>query len=245
MNWNIFRKQTETSLFKPYMEVKSISDAYDFAVKNVIAKHREVTTEDGEHTWQSDPFTICITEPWRPNVIHKNSPYGIKFFDKYASDIINGTPSEFVYTYHERLFKYRENYYDDIVSMFVPDEVYLYILDRTINQMDYIEEKLQNEPNSRRGLAITWEPKIDELKKDVPCLQFLQFWLEDNRLNMYVLFRSNDILLALLQNLMGLYTLQKYMAKKLGNKKIGKFWISETMPHLYNKRDANELKKWI
>lgn len=238
-----FLKKDNTG-FLPYAEVKSISEAYEVAMNNVIKCHELVTTEDGEETWQAPPFTICITQPYRSNFIHKFSQYGKEFYAKYAKDILQGTPSNFVYDYHTRIFKYRMHFYDELINTFVPDETYNKILNVYIDQIEYVVDKLKSEPTTRRALAITWQPFIDEVKKDVPCLQFIQFWIENGYLNMYVVFRSEDILSAMNPNMYGIYNIQKHVATKVGVK-IGKYYHTITMPHAYWQRDANVLKNWL
>jgi len=237
----IFRKQ---DTFLPYAEVKSLSEAYEVAVRNVINQHEEVVTEDGEVTWQSNPFTICITQPWRTNFIHKFSPYGREFYKKYADDIVNGTSNKFVYTYHDRLFHYRKHYYDDLINEFIPSDVYGLILDEYIDQINYVVDKLVYEPTSRRAIAITISPYIDEVKKDIPCLQEIQFWISEGKLNIYVFMRSNDILLGMPQNIRGFYKLQFEVAKRIGIH-CGKLFYTVTIPHAYINRDKNELSKWL
>lgn len=230
--------------FKPYASVRSLEEAYSVAVNNVINSNVEVVTEDGEHTLQSPPFTICIEQPWYYKYIHKNSPYGKEFYKKYAYDIVNGTSGHFVYDYHTRLFNYVINYYNNIIATFVEPEIYNPILDEHIDQINYIVEKLIEEPTSRRALAITWQPYIDEVKKDVPCLQYVQCWIENDKVNIYFMMRSNDILLAMPQNIFGFHKLHYYISKKVG-KSMGKMYYSVVIPHIYYKRDANEFSKWL
>jgi len=240
--FHLFKKDT---LFKPYAEVKSLSKAYEVAMNNVISNHTEVVTEDGEITWQSNPFTICITQPWRTNFIHKFSPYGKMFYQKYAKDILNGPDGDFVYDYHSRLFHYRKHFYDDIINEFVPTEIYGQILGEDIDQIQYVIDKLNVEKTSRRAVALTIQPLIDHVKKDIPCLQFIQFWIDEkNKLNMYCLFRSEDILGAFPTNVFGLYKLQKYVANHTDSN-LGKYYHTVTIGHLYTVKNAEDLKKWI
>lgn len=239
--FHLFKKDT---LFKPYVEVKSLSEAYEVAMNNVINCHTEVVTEDGEITWQSNPFTICITQPWRTNFIHKFSPYGKMFYQKYAHDIINGPDGDFVYDYHNRLYHYKKHFYDDVINEFVPTEIYGQILGEEIDQIQYVIDKLNDEPNSRRAVAVTWQPPVDTKIKDVPCFQYVQFWKEGSKLNGFFSIRSNDSLLAMPQNSFGFYKLQRHVAKYTDSN-CGKMWYQPILPHLYAVRDINELKKWM
>lgn len=232
-------------MFRPYIEVESIEEAYAAAINNVISEeHRIVITENGESTWQSDPFTICITSPYK-NYLHENSPYGAQFYKEYAHDLVHGKESDFAYDYHTRLFHYPKHIYDEAISQFIPDVVYSHILDEYIDQIDYIIEKLKEEPTSRRAWAFTWVPAFDTVKEDVPCLQFVQCWIDNNKLNIMCAFRSNDILSAVPANMYGLYCLQKYIRTQIGGIRLGKIWWQVHVPHIYYIRDATELSKWM
>ena len=117
-----------------------------------------------------------------------------------------------------------------------------------INQIDYIVNKLKNEMNSRRALAITWNPYIDidenDNYKSVPCLQYIQFLIRDNKLEMSVMFRSNDILLAYHSNIIGLIVLGEMVAEKL-RIKLNKYTHYIVSAHIYIDRDKSYINKYF
>lgn len=90
----------------------------------------------------------------------------------------NGNDS-FVYTYPERL-----------QAIWVCDE------DGKANfwnQIDVMIERLQKNMGSNRAVATLYQVGLDGDRIDIPCLNWLQFTVRDNKLTLHVMFRSNDI----------------------------------------------------
>jgi len=69
---------------------------------------------------------------------------------------------------------------------------------RTNGQYDYAIEKLKNDRDTRQAVVTIWNPEYDnqEGKKDYPCTVLHQFRIRDNKLNMSVYMRSNDVWLG-------------------------------------------------
>lgn len=217
-----------------YLSCTTLADSYEKAVYAIVWQHTIVKTENGENTWQHEPMLIEITNPTAHDYIHKNSPYGTQFYEAYADVLVNGYKQgsdTFEYDYHSRLFEYYD--YDGVKEE-----------SRHTNQIQYIIDKINDQEATRRAIGITWNPSEDTNKKDVPCLQNVQFWVSGNLLYMSVMFRSEDMLMGYPQNVYGLVALFKYMSEKTGYK-IGKYYHYVTIPHLYNTRDGNYLKVWL
>jgi thymidylate synthase len=98
--------------------------------------------------------------------------------------------------------------------------------------------------STRRAVAITWTPEVDQDEKNVPCLQLIMCTIRRGRLDMKVVFRSNDMLSALGANMYGLTELQKFIADKIGVP-VGTYTHISLVPHVYYKRDASELSKML
>ena len=206
------------------MEIRTntLAEAHIMTCAAIYEDCIEVVTEDGEVTFESpEPFLIIVEDPLNDDMISPLCKFGWKALEQYANDLLWGTENCFAYTYHERLFGY---YYDG----------------RVMNQVDELIDKLRSEPNSRRAQAITWYPNIDLRSNAPPCLQRIQCLVRDGRLNMSVDFRSNDCLSAMGQNMYALVILQEVIANKLGIP-VGRYTHYITCPHLYFKRDAEEL----
>ena len=123
----------------------------------------------------------------------------------------------FVYTYGNRLRHHFMRWYDSESATYV-------------DQIDYIIKKIQHNPSTRRAVAVTLDPAIDDFIDDIPCLQHIQLSVYDKKLCMYVLFRSNDIRYAFVPNMYGLMSLHLDLAHKLGYN-VGRFYYTSYNPH--------------
>jgi len=110
-----------------------------------------------------------------------------------------------------------------------------------IDQIDYIVRKLTAAKNSRRAIAVTWNPAVDENLDDCPCLQIVQCLIRDGKLQMKAVFRSNDILSAAGANIYALVHLQKTIAGRLGIP-CGRYTHIALVPHIYYLRDINDIE---
>ena len=62
------------------------------------------------------------------------------------------------------------------------------------NQIDYVCAKLRQNKNTRHAAISIYDAKEwSSYQKDTPCTYAVQFTILDNKLNMSVLMRSNDI----------------------------------------------------
>jgi len=213
------------------IEVSDIGTAWEESVRHVLRKGIPITTEDNEETLETDELVVKVQHP-SSGGYPKNLPYGQAYLSQYAHDLIYGGENDdrFAYTYHGRLFDYGDSGDEECCIAY--------------DQIGYIIGKLQEQPVSRRAQAITWNPFRDCCVKDVPCLQWTLFLIRDGKLNMKVLFRSNDILMAMYANMYALVALQAYVAHEL-NVPVGTYTHIVTVPHIYHKRDANEVEKWL
>lgn len=152
-------------------------------------------------------------------------PFSEAFMHQYAHDLAFGKVGggKFEYDYHGRLRCWGQEF-----------------LSVGIDQIVYIIEKLRRNESSRRAIGTTWYPHIDEGLEDVPCLQLIHCDIRDGKLNMKVVFRSEDMLLGLGPNMYGLVSLQNNIASNIGIP-TGTYTHIAFCPHLYPKRDENEL----
>lgn len=66
---------------------------------------------------------------------------------------------------------------------------------RTKGQYAAAVDKLKNDRDTRQAVVTIWNPEYDNLpnKRDYPCTTLHQFRIRDNKLNMSVYMRSNDV----------------------------------------------------
>ena len=105
----------------------------------------------------------------------------------------------FVYTYPERLYNMnsvdRENNQDHY------------------NQIDVIVNRLKNYPGSNRAVATLYQVGLDKDEQHIPCLNWIQCTIRDNKLILHVIFRSNDLWNAFPSNMLFL----NYLGLKIVN----------------------------
>ena len=105
---------------------------------------------------------------------------------------------------------------------------------RTVDQYGPVVERLKNDPDSRKAVVTIWYPKLDLLpnKKDYPCTILHQFRIRDNKLNMSVYMRSNDVWLGAAYDFFQFTRVQIAMASVLGIKP-GKYTHHVGSLHIY------------
>ena len=206
----------------------AIGKAHELVVKMILEKGWVLKTEDNEATIEFEEIALQVDTPLAEPMASPYSRFQQKFLEKYAQDLLYGSTASFEYDYHGRLFDWGERLVSD------GHDVH-------INQIDYIISKLRQSGNSRRAIAITWNPVIDEKLDDCPCLQLVQCILREGRLHMRVVFRSNDMLTAAGANMYALVQLQKSVAEKLGVP-IGTYTHISLVPHVYYIRDMQDIE---
>ena len=84
----------------------SLGTAHELAVKMVLEKGRVLDTEDKEATIEFDEIAMRVENPDTEPMVSPHSRFSRKFMEKYAEDLLTGTPAEFEYDYHDRLFNW-------------------------------------------------------------------------------------------------------------------------------------------
>lgn len=99
------------------------------------------------------------------------------------------------------------------------------------NQWDYVKELIRKDPNTRQAI-IHIKDADNRPTKDTPCTVYLQFLLRDNKLNLSVHMRSNDIWMGVPYDMFSFCFLQMKMAMELGVD-IGEYTHYAGSLHLY------------
>ncbi len=197
---------------------------------------------------------------------------GIK--DHWIRNPIDPEDTKWQYTYHERLFAYevplnpfdkiladlpaeeKKIFYDFETAHFLLDRDYAKIIEKEvegkkyqfvrINQIQYVIDKLSEQPFTRQAQAITWQPFMDTDIYDPACLQSMWFRILNDEhgtptLNMNIRFRSRDAYDASFMNCFAFIHVMEYVAeeveKKIGRKiKIGRYIDESDSFHIYGKR---------
>jgi thymidylate synthase len=205
----------------------SLGRAHELVVKMILEKGWMLETENGEQTIEYEPIGIAVNHPATAPQASPASRFQQRFLDQYAEHLLHGSAAKFEYDYHGRLYDWGERLCSE------GHEVH-------IDQIAYISKKLQSAPSSRRAIAVTWNPVIDESLGDCPCLQIVQCLIRSNELQMHVVFRSNDMLSAAGANMYALVRLQQSIASELGVA-CGVYTHISLVPHIYYVRDLNDI----
>ena len=106
-------------------------------------------------------------------------------------------------------------------------------------QWDFVKETLKKDPYSRQAV-IHIKPIQMYDTKDTVCTYFLQFFIRDNKLDMLVCMRSNDVIFGLTYDVFMFSFLQELMAAELGVE-LGKYMHLSANMHMYMK-DEEKIK---
>ena len=89
---------------------------------------------------------------------------------------------------------------------------------RTVDQYGPIIERLKADPDTRQAVVTIWDAVLDLLpsKRDYPCTILHQFRIRDNKLNMSVYMRSNDVWLGAAYDFFQFTRVQIAIASVLG-----------------------------
>jgi thymidylate synthase len=154
---------------------------------------------------------LVVEEPFTEPRIHRAFPGGLDDLEIYRQEVVDGVHDHWVspeevkwsYTYHQRLRAYE-------------------IDGKTIDQIQYVIDKLSETPYSRRAQATTWNPSVDPTVDDPACLQRMWFRIDnDDRLVLQVSIRSNDAFKAAFMNMFAFTELQNDVASAI-SERLGK-----------------------
>lgn len=111
----------------------------------------------------------------------------------------------------------------------------------TFDQWEFVKELLKRDKYSRQAVIHIKEPRdlIKQPSKDVNCTISLQFLIRDDKLDMIVTMRSNDLWLGLPYDLFNFTCMQIQMAMELGVG-IGTYYHNAASLHLYE-RDVEKV----
>ena len=108
------------------------------------------------------------------------------------------------------------------------------------DQWEFVKELIKKDPNTRQAV-IHIKNASDKPTKDTPCTVYLQFFLRDNKLNLSVHMRSNDIWMGVPYDMFSFCFLQMKMAMELGVE-IGTYTHYAGSLHLYQRDYKTALK---
>ena len=215
---------------------RSTAEAYETLIPYILKHGYTSTSERGLTKFL--PYTLIeITNPKLKRIPNKY-PLGKKAVNDYVQQFLHGSENIFKYTYHERIFRYAPT--GDCCK----DN-----LCKAINQIDYVVDKLTENPNTRRAIITVWDPTIDTKSEDVPCLSLIHFQIINNALYMQTIMRSQDALLAFPSNMLAFIELGEMVARHVGqhldcNLQLKRLIHYVFNLHIYVERDKDYLQNF-
>lgn len=198
---------------------RTLPEAYHNALTTLLESGVVVPSPSWQTRCLELPMTFVTERPMEEPRISRIFPGGPRDLEKYRLEMLYGIEDfevergNWEYTYHERM--------DD--------------------QIPFIIRELRLDPYSRRAV-IDIRRTNDIILSDPPCLQHIQFLIRDGKLNMTVLFRSNDACKATFMNAYALTCLQGEVATELGVE-VGSYTHIANSFHAYE-RDWDLLKSY-
>jgi len=104
------------------------------------------------------------------------------------------------------------------------------------HQLDYVVAKLKDNPNTRHATLSIYDGKEwQTYRKDTPCTYAVQFTILNDKLNMSVYMRSNDLWYGFCNDQYQFSSLQKLVAERTGYE-TGWYYHHAHNLHLYNNK---------
>jgi len=173
--------------------------------KALVALNQEgdiVNCSDWNCTQKELSMTIHIEHPLQEPMISRLCVCSPESLEQYRQEMLDGIldfeiGKTWSYSYHNRMVNYPMNNVNN-------------------NQIEFVISELKRNPESRRAVIDIRANSQDMYSSDPACLQHVQFFVRNNKLDCDILFRSNDACKATFMNAFALIQLQKSIADKLG-----------------------------
>lgn len=215
----------------------SLPEAYHNALRELYYCGEEVPCPDYNTNQIECSMTMEVLKPLAEPMISKFFVGGPQDLEQYRQEMLDGIldfeidRGNWKYTYHDRMV----NYSIDNQIRF-PNQP-------TINQVQFIIDELKRNPDSRRAVIDVRDNSDDMYSDDPACLQHIQYFIRNGKLDCKVLFRSNDACKAAFMNAFALIMLQKRIADVL-EIEIGIYVHRANSFHCYE-RDYSTLKSYV
>lgn len=199
-----------------FAKEKTLPKAYHRALMDLYRHGEKVDCTDWNTTCLDCSMTMVVEDPLAEPFISKLFIGGPAELQQYVMEMLDGIldfeveKGNWAYTYHNRMVNYDGR-----------------------DQIKFVIDELKRNPSSRRAVIVI-RNAFDIGSDDPACLQHIQFFANNGRLDMKVLFRSNDACKASFMNAFALIMLQKRVADKLGIP-VGTYTHRANSYHCYEK----------
>ena len=203
-----------------FIKGRNLPEAYHQALFELETKGSVLDCADWNQKQKECAMTVHIEEPLAEPRISRLIIGGAYDLQRYVMELVDGILDFKInegwdYTYHDRFAKY----------------------------LPFIIAELKRNRESRRAIISIRDNEKDSSSSDPACMQSIQFFVRDNKLDCMVLFRSNDLPEAFFFNAFGLISLQEKLAAELGLA-AGTYTHRSNSMHCYEK-DFALLKNFV
>ena len=213
---------------------RTFAEVYDKLLLNLLEEGKKVSPR-GMLTKELMQETFCIEDP-NSSLIY-----------------IPGRNFSLVHAIHESFLIFCDDnhvkiagYFNKNIAQFSDDGKTLHgsYGHRIATKMQGVLDKLKEDHDTRQALLTIHRVDDSIVKtKDPPCTITLQFTIRDEKLNMHVYMRSNDIVWGTPYDVFVFTTIQKVFANTLGIP-VGKYYHTVTSLHMYE-RDFEKCREYI
>ncbi|MDR1093775.1 MAG: thymidylate synthase [Clostridiales bacterium] len=194
-----------------FIEKRTLPEAYHAALAALWGLGEKVGCSDYNTDCVECAMTVAVQKPTAEPRVSKLIIGGPHELQQYCMEMLDGILDFKIergwhYTYHARYAKY----------------------------YDFIVGELKRNPESRRAIVSIRENAEDAGADSPACMQSLQFFIRGGKLDLMVLFRSNDLPEAFFFNAFALIRLQERAAAALGVK-VGTYTHRSNSMHAYKK----------
>jgi thymidylate synthase len=194
-----------------FIKGQNLTEAYHKALYELENKGTVLDCSDWNQKQKECAMTIHIEKPIAEPRISRliiGGPYDLQ---RYVMELVDGIldfkiNAGWDYTYHDRFIKY----------------------------LPYVTGELKRNRESRRAVISIRDNETDSRNKDAACMQSIQYFIRNGKLDCMVLFRSNDLPEAFFFNAFALIMLQEKVAGELGVE-IGTYTHRSNSMHCYEK----------
>ena len=214
-------------------EFESVNESYKNLISEIIKNGAQVSPR-GLDTLEISPAVITIKNPY-DNVIISDSRklnYGF-MLGELAWILQKSNDMNHICHYNKNWSNFSDD--GETLNGAYGQRIFAYG-EHEVNQFEEVFKLLSEDKNSRQGTIVLFDPNKDFKKtKDKPCTNLIRFSIREDKLNMTVFMRSNDIMFGYPYDVFNFTNLQFIMAAKLGVG-VGKYTHIVDSLHLYTEQ---------
>ena len=224
---NDIERKKSMSMPKRYFKANNINDLYIDIVNEVVTNPEHISAPREMQIKEITNVNAILTNPLN-NIVTLNARkmnHAFSIVEKLEYLSGQGSP--------ERLAFYNKNLSPFFNRYGMQDGAYP---ERLHYWFRYIHTLLKQDPDSRQGVATIYGPQDRHEAKDIPCTCIQHYMIRENKLNLTVYMRSNDLLWGFPYDVSAFCFLQQAMASML-NIEVGIYTHIVGSMHSYDEKE--------